>query len=209
MSDPPSGSLVPATFQTPHGKDAISPKQFLQFLNCLISESLGDDANLTHDKTSWVVMISGLSEQVYGYFPYFTPATRGTSNERITLTHVSLDVLDQVSRKIKSVYHGEEDLVKKLFVRLLGLCISAESWLEASNDGLLDHSDPSTIYAKATNILVYVMCQILGSPFRNETSAATQRGLAHGLLWASLDLVHGNLAYLLLVAGLRSPLQIS
>ncbi|KIK96406.1 hypothetical protein PAXRUDRAFT_138533 [Paxillus rubicundulus Ve08.2h10] len=194
MSDPPSSGLVPPTFQTPHGKAAVSPKQFLEFLYSLITQSLGDDVNAIHDKASWVLMISGLSEQVYGYFPYFTPATRGTSNERITLTHVSLEVLDQASHKIKSVYHGEEDLVKKLFVRLLGLCVSAESWLEAGDDSLPDHSDPSTIYSKATNILVYMLCQLLSSPFRNEISATTQRVLAHGLLWESLDLVHDILS---------------
>ncbi|KAF9238832.1 hypothetical protein BU15DRAFT_88266 [Melanogaster broomeanus] len=195
MGDPLSSSLVPATFQTPHGKDAISPKQFLEFLNSLMIQSLGEAANGIHDKASWIVMISGLSEQVYGYFPYFTHATRGTSNERITLTHVSLDVLDRVSHNIESVYHGEEELVKKLFVRLLGLCVSAESWLEAGNDSLPDNSDPSKIYSKATSLLVSIMCQILGSPFRNETSATTQRKMAHSLLWASLDLVQGNLAH--------------
>ncbi|KIJ20461.1 hypothetical protein PAXINDRAFT_174826 [Paxillus involutus ATCC 200175] len=202
MSDPPSSGHIPATFQTPHGKAVVSPKQFLEFLYSLITQSLGDDVNAIHDKASWVLMISGLSEQVYGYFPYFTPATRGTSNERITLTHVSLEVLDRASHKIKSVYHGEEDLVKKLFVRLLGLCVSAESWLEAGDDSLPDHSDPSTIYSKATNILVYMLCQLLSSPCRNEISATTQRILAHGLLWESLDLVHaaktffeGNMLY--------------
>ncbi|KAF8138752.1 hypothetical protein EV363DRAFT_544391 [Boletus edulis] len=184
MSDPPS-SCVPATFQTPNGEDAVAPKQLLEFLRSLIQESARDVNTPVHDKPSWVTMISGLADQVYGYFPYFSSIKQSTTNERITLTHVSLDVLDHASHQSRPIWYDMDDLVKKLFVRLLALCVSAESWLDATNTSLADHLDPTTLYSKATNILVHILVQLLASPFQREIS---QRILAHSLLRDVLDL---------------------
>lgn len=188
MSDPPS-SCVPATFQTPDGEDAVAPKQLLEFLRSLIQRSTADGDKPVYDRASWVTMISGLADQVYGHFPYFTSIKQGTTNERITLTHVSLDVLDHVSHQSRPIWYDGKDLVKKLVVRLLALCMSAESWLDATNDSLADHLDPSTLYSKATNILVHILCQLLASPFRRETS---QRIVAHSILWDVLGLTSGE-----------------
>ena len=185
----PLSSCVPATFQTPDGEDAVAPKQLLEFLKSLIEKSTGDGDKPVYDRPSWVTMISGLADQVYGYFPYFTSIKQGTTNERITLTHVSLDVLDHVSHQSRPMWYDGEDLVKKLFVRLLALCVSAESWLDATNASLADHLDPTTLYSKATNILVHILCQLLTSPFRREIS---QRIMAHSLLRDVLGLTQGK-----------------
>ncbi|KAH0840168.1 Nop14-like family-domain-containing protein [Lanmaoa asiatica] len=184
-------SCVPATFQTPDGEDAVAPKQLLEFLRSLIQKSTADGDKPVYDRASWVTMISGLADQVYGYFPYFTSIKQGTTNERITLTHVSLDVLDHVSHQSRPIWYDGKDLVKKLFVRLLALCVSAESWLDATNDSLADHLDPTTLYSKATNILVHILCQLLASPFRREPS---QRIIAHSLLWEVLGLTYDILS---------------
>lgn len=202
MSDPPS-SCVPATFQTPDGEDAVAPKQLLEFLRSLIQKSTGDGDKPVYDRASWVTMISGLADQVYGYFPYFTSIKQGTTNERITLTHVSLDVLDHVSHQSRPIWYDGSDLVKKLFVRLLALCVSAESWLDVTNDSLADHLDPATLYSKATNILVHILCQLLASPFRRETS---QRIVAHSLLWDVLGMTCGEQTYVPRVVVLASSL---
>lgn len=188
MSDPPS-SCVPATFQTPQGEDAVAPKQLLEFLRSLIQRSTADGNKPVYDRPSWVTMISGLADQVYGHFPYFTSIKQGTTNERITLTHVSLDVLDHVSHQSRPIWCDGKDLVRKLFVRLFALCVSAESWLDARNDSLADHLDPTTLYSKATTILVHILCQLLASPFRREIS---QRTLAHALLWDLLGWTYGE-----------------
>lgn len=188
MNDPPS-SCVPASFQTPDGEEAVAPKQLLEFLRSLIQKSSADGNNPVYDRPSWVTMISGLADQVYGYFPYFTSIKQGTTNERITLTHVSLDVLDHVSHQSRPIWYDGKDLVKKLFVRLLALCVSAESWLDATNDSLADHLDPTSLYSKATNILVHMLCQLLASPFQGETA---QRIFAHSLLWDVLGSTCGE-----------------
>ena len=184
MSNPPS-SCVPATFQTTEGEDAVAPKQLLEFLRSLTA----DGNKPVHDRPSWITMISGLADQVYGHFPYFTFIRQGTTNERITLTHVSLDVLDHVSHQSRPIWFDGQQLVKKLFLRLFALCVSAESWLDANNDSLTDHLDPTTLYSKATNILVHIMCQLLTSPFRMEIP---QRILAHSLLWDLLRCTNGE-----------------
>lgn len=186
MTDPPS-SNVPATFQTPDSEDAVSAKQLLEFLRSLIQKSSAGTP--VYDRASWVTMLSGLANQVYSYFPYFTSIKQGTTNERITLTHISLDVLDHISHQSRPVWYDGKDFVKKLFVSLFALCVSSESWLDATNDSLADHLDPTTLYSKATNILVYILCQLLASPFRRDVS---QRIWAHSLLWDVLGLTYGE-----------------
>ncbi|KAH7887462.1 hypothetical protein F5I97DRAFT_833310 [Phlebopus sp. FC_14] len=190
MSSPPSSNVAPATFQTPHGKDAISPKQFLDFLSSLVSKSLSDEVKVIREKAEWVIMITGLSEQVYSFFPFLTPAVQETSNERIVLTHFSLDILERVSQKVQFFYDGEVALVKKLFVTLLGLCLSAESWLEVTIHGSKDTSDPSTLFARATNMLVCLLRDLLSSCFRGTAEAGWR--LAVELLGEALELTQGT-----------------
>lgn len=154
-----------------------------------MQNSAGDSDNPVYDTAAWITMLSGLADQVYGYFPYFSSIKQGTTNERIMLTHVSLDVLDHVSHRSRPVWFDEKELVGKLFVRLIALCVSAESWLDATNDSLSDLLDPTTLFSKATNILVHILCQLLASPFRAEVS---QRIMAHSLLRDLLGWTYGE-----------------
>lgn len=182
----PTSSGIPATFQSPSRDDAVSPKQLLDFMKSMIKKSTGDG---DYDRPSWVTMILGLADQVYGYFPYYSFIKQSTTNERIALTHLSLDVLDHVSHQSRPVWYDGEDLVKKLFVRLLALCVSAESWLDVDSTTLADDLDPTTLYSKATNILVHILCQLFASPFRREIS---QRIMVHSLLWDVLGFTQGE-----------------
>ncbi|KAG9317708.1 hypothetical protein JVU11DRAFT_1921 [Chiua virens] len=187
MSDLPSNG-VPATFQTPDGKATVAPKQLLEFLRSLIQVPTEEH---DIDLTSWVTVVAGLADQVFGCFPYFTSIRQGTTNERITLTHSSLAVLDRVSRLSRPVWDNREDLVRKIFVRMLALCVSSESWLDVPTDDLAGNLDPTTLYSSATNILVVILCQLLASPFRKETAP---RIWAHGLLWDLLGLTNDMLS---------------
>ncbi|KAH7931163.1 hypothetical protein BV22DRAFT_1052917 [Leucogyrophana mollusca] len=162
MSTPLSTELssAPRTFQGKAGAGGIgspSPKDFREFLNGLLENDLGEASPAqgpVRDKSTWLAVISGLSEQIIGPFPYATPATRSTSNERLVLADVSLDVLSRVAERVEYLYAGEEATTKKLFVGLLGLCTSAESWLEVEATVKEDAPPPCTLYPKALHVLV-------------------------------------------------------
>lgn len=187
MDAPWSSGVVPATFQTPHNKNAISPKEFLEFLHS-IQASLHQDGVATRNKDGWVIMISGLSD-FWGSFPFLTSASRGTSNERITLTHYGLGILQYLSGEFERVFSGEDELLRKLSVSLLGLCVATEAWLEVEENGPEDSKNPSTLYKKASSILVNLLREWL-EYFPQNTEYAAVPSVALGFLSETLDVTH-------------------
>lgn len=184
----PSSSLVPGTFQTPDDKAGISPKAYLEFLDSL-EKSLATGSTATRNKASSVIMISGLCD-FCGSFPFLTPASRGTSNERITLTHHILDILRIHSREFESIFSGEDELLRKLSVCLLGLCVASEAWLSVGGDQVKDSSNPSVLYPKTCDTFVDLMKEWLEySPQSTECSAVPS--VALGFLMTTIDLVNG------------------
>ena len=188
MDAPWSSGLIPATFQTPHNKNAISPKEFLGFINS-ITTSLHQDGVSSRNKNGWVVMLSGLSD-FWGGFPFLTPASRETSNERIMLTHHALSILQYLSHEFERVFSGEDELLRKLSMCVLGLCVATEAWLEVEGHHSDESKDPSTLYKKASDILVDLLLEWLEfSPQNMESSGIPL--VALGFLSETLELSHG------------------
>ncbi|KAI6034535.1 hypothetical protein BKA83DRAFT_672562 [Pisolithus microcarpus] len=132
-----------------------------------IQASLHQDGVAIRNKDGWVIMVSGLSD-FWGSFPFLTSASRGTSNERITLTHYGLGILQYLSGEFERVFSGEDELLRKLSVSLLGLCVAAEAE---------DSKNPSTLYKKASSILY----------FSQNTEYAAIPSVALGFLSETLD----------------------
>ncbi|KAG1768696.1 hypothetical protein EDD22DRAFT_1041450 [Suillus occidentalis] len=191
--------IPPTTFQTPNGTNSASPKDLRDFL-----KSLNDDnPPLVLDKTLWLRLLASLLEQVFGCFPYFKPTMLGTTNERIELTDVTLDVFSRVGKKADSLdwlYADEEHLSKKVFVHFLGLCTSAESWLEVTDDG--DSGGASnTLYSKACGTLVEFLQLLSFSSIPGGESSDLQRGVLEDILYEATNLctmqsfLQGNPSY--------------
>jgi hypothetical protein len=187
MSVPPSSAppIPPTTFQTPNGTNSASPKDLRDFL-----KSLNDDnPPLVLDKTLWIRLLASLLEQVFGCFPYFKPTMLGTTNERIELTDVTLDVFSRVGKKADSLdwLYDEERLSKKVFVHLLGLCTSTESWLEVTDDG--DSGGASnTLHSKACGTLVEFLQLLSFSSTPGGDSSDLQGGGLQDILYEATNL---------------------
>ncbi|KAG1815741.1 uncharacterized protein BJ212DRAFT_240843 [Suillus subaureus] len=187
MSVPSSAPPIPpTTFQTPNGSNSASPKDLRDFL-----KSLNDDnPPLVLDKPLWLRLIASLLEQVFGCFPYFKPTMLGTTNERIELTDVTLDVFSRVGKRADSLdwlYSDEEHLSKKVFVHLLGLCTSTESWLEVVDSG--DSGGAShTLYSKACGTLVEFLQLLSFSSVPGGDSSDLQRGVLQDILYEATNL---------------------
>ncbi|KAH7912967.1 hypothetical protein BJ138DRAFT_1134431 [Hygrophoropsis aurantiaca] len=157
VSSPRNAFNIPGTFQD---ADNPSPKELKQFLNNLLDKDLSDDISADHsvyDKSTWLAIISALSEQIIGRLPYATPSTQGTSNERIVLTEITLNILTRAARRVDYLYVGEQQTTQKLITRLLGLCISAESWLDVEGVGKDDIPQPNAIYPKVLHVLAELL----------------------------------------------------
>ncbi|KAG1782969.1 hypothetical protein EV702DRAFT_234666 [Suillus placidus] len=188
MSVPPSSAppIPPTTFQTPNGTNSASPKDLRDFL-----KSLNDDnPPLVLDKPLWLRLLASLLEQVFGCFPYFKPTMLGTTNERIELTDVTLDVFSRVGKRADSLdwlYADEEHLSKKVFVHLLGLCTSTESWLEVTDEG--DSGGASNmLYSKACGTLVEFLQLLSFSSVSGGDSSDLQRGVLQDILYEATNL---------------------
>ncbi|KAG1755351.1 hypothetical protein EDB19DRAFT_399021 [Suillus lakei] len=188
MSAPSSSAppIPPTTFQTPNGTNDASPKDLRDFL-----KSLNDDnPPLVLDKPLWLRLLSSLLEQVFGCFPYFKPTLLGTTNERIELTDVTLDVFSRVGKRADSLdwlYADEEHLSKKVFVHLLGLCTSTESWLEVTDSGGSGGA-PNTLYPKACKTLVEFLQLLSFSSVPGGDSSDVERGVLQELLYEATHL---------------------
>jgi hypothetical protein len=196
MSAPSSSAppVPPGTFQTPNGTNSASPKDLRDFLRALRDKELHDDnpSISVQDRQPWLQLIAGLLEQVFGCFPYFKPSIQGTTNERIGLTDVSLEVLSSIGRRVDSLCVDEERLAKQVFVRLLGLCTSTETWLEVTDDGGSGGLPPNTLYSKACDTLVAFL-QILSIPAGQGMDPDTvQRGVLHEILQEAMDVCTGE-----------------
>ncbi|KAG0703893.1 hypothetical protein DFH29DRAFT_411383, partial [Suillus ampliporus] len=186
MSAPPSSvpPVPPTTFQTPNGTNSPSPKDLRDFL-----QSLKDDnPSLVVDKPVLLRLLAGLLEHVFGCFPYFTPTILGTTNERIELTDVTLDVFSRVGKRVDSLYADEEPrLSKKVFVHLLGLCTSTESWLEVTDEGNSGCA-PNALYSKACGTLVDFLQLLSFSSAPGGDPSNVQRGVLQEILHEAIDL---------------------
>jgi hypothetical protein len=196
MSAPPSNALPdpPATFQTPNGTNSASPKDLRDFLRSLRDKELHDDNPpiSVQDRQPWLQLVTGLLEQVFGCFPYFKPSIQGTTNERIELTDISLEVLSCIGRRVDSLYVDEEILSKQVFVHLFGLCTSTESWLEVTDEGNSGRLPPNTLYSKACDTLIVFLQNLSFSTGLGRDPNAVQMGILHKILHEATDLCTGE-----------------
>jgi len=191
-----SAPLVPPpTFQTPNGTEGASPKDLRDFLRSLRDNELQKDdipSTLVQDRQPWLKLVGGLLEHVFGCFPYFKPSIQGTTNERIELTDVSLEVFSCIGKRVDLLYVDEEHLTREVFVHLLGLCISAESWLEVANQSESGGLPlPNTLYPKACDTLVDFL-QNLSFLTSRGTYSGVQVGALHEILYEVTNLCTGE-----------------
>lgn len=187
MSAPPSSAppVPPSTFQTPNGTDGASPEDLRDFLRSLRDNELRNDDNpstLVQDRQPWIKLVAGLLEHVFGCFPYFKPSIQGTTNERIELTDVSLEVFSCIGRRVDLLYFDEERLTKQVFVHLLGLCNSTESWLEVTDQDESGRLPPNTLYSKACDTLVDFLQNLSFSTGRGRDPNSVQMGTLREIL---------------------------
>ncbi|KAG1752448.1 uncharacterized protein EDB91DRAFT_1243215 [Suillus paluster] len=190
MSAPPSSAppVPPTTFQTPNGTNSASPKDLRDFLQYLKNTN-DDNAPSVLEKPHWLNLLAGLLDNVFGCFPYFKSTIRGTTNERIQLTDDTLDVFSCVSKRaeVDSFYVDEERLSKKIFVHLLGLCTSTESWLEVTSEGDSGCA-PNTLYSKACETLVEFLQILSFSSAPGGDPGNAQWGVLQEILHEAIDL---------------------
>ncbi|KAI6023304.1 hypothetical protein EDC04DRAFT_303950 [Pisolithus marmoratus] len=135
-------------------------------------------------------MVSGLSD-FWGSFPFLTSASRGTSNGDASPSLTMAWAYFSTSQESLNASFPGRMLLRKLSVSLLGLCVAVEAWMEVEENGPEDSKNPSTLYKKASSIVVNLLREWLEHISQN-TEHTGVSPVALGFLSETLDVTHGK-----------------
>ncbi|CAA7258548.1 unnamed protein product [Cyclocybe aegerita] len=109
-----------------------SPAEFLKFLRSLTTQYLGDNSPriLAANKAAWVTIVNGLTDHFLGSFPLPDIVSWSAMQERVEVAEVTLEAIKRVFERVEGIYNDSEELVRKLFARLLDLCRVLDVWTE-------------------------------------------------------------------------------
>ena len=157
-------SVVPTSTPFPvpgfsASSDNATPAQFLDFLRSLITQYLGDTSPriLSSAKVAWVTIVDGLTDHFLRPFPLPDIVTWETMQEKVEMTEATLEVIRRVFMRVEGIYNGSEDLMRKMFARLLDLCRALDVWVDV---GILSGDQeftPGYIKEKALGLLVFLL----------------------------------------------------
>ncbi|KAF8165695.1 hypothetical protein B0H34DRAFT_248869 [Crassisporium funariophilum] len=110
-----------------------TPAEFLEFLRSLITQYLGDACPRipAANKAAWITIVDGLTDHFLGPFPSPDIVSWNTMQEKVEVTAMTLEVIGRVFRRVECIYNGSEQLVRKLFARLLDLCKVLDIWIDS------------------------------------------------------------------------------
>jgi serine/threonine-protein kinase ATR len=153
-----------------------SPAQFLEFLRSLISQYLDGDATSHIDASNtqtWTAIVVSLAETFLASFPLPDHVPWNTMQEKVTIVEATLEVMQRVFQRVDGIYYGSDDLVKKLFARLLDLCQVLDLWVErdlSPDEGVFM---PQHMKDKTFNIIVMVLRGLGGANLNLKASETT------------------------------------
>ncbi|KAF9534592.1 hypothetical protein CPB83DRAFT_204155 [Crepidotus variabilis] len=121
------------------GVDNATPAEFLDFLRSLTTLHLGDDRpRITDNTASWVTIVDGLTDHFLGTFPIPDIVAWGAMEEKVEVTRATLEVIRRAFLRVDGIHNSTEELLRKLFARLLDLCRVLDVWVEGlgEEDGM-------------------------------------------------------------------------
>lgn len=185
---------VPSTQLSNVTGDA-TPEQFHQYMRSLITQHFSGDPSSRIPKASdWDNVILGFSNSFVAPFPLPEPIiTWNALKEKITLLDTALDIIFRASQQVDSLFTGQRDGVKKLFVQLLNLCNILDAWLEGDVDGEDGIPLPSILRKKSFQALVAVLRCLGGNVGINQVDEPRWR-ILRDLLNETVNLIHDILS---------------
>ena len=158
MSTVPTSTPFPVPGFNSSSSNA-TPAQFLEFLRSLITQYLGETSPpiLSSAKTAWVTIVDGLTDHFLGQFPLPDIVSWETMEEKVEMTEATLEVIKRVFMRVEGIYNGSEDLVRKMFARLVDLCRILDVWVDV---GILSGDrafTPGYIKEKALGLLIFLL----------------------------------------------------
>ena len=174
-----------------------TPAQFLEFLRSLITQYLGDTSPriLSSAKAAWVTIVDGLTDHFLGSFPLPDVVTWETMQEKVEMTEAALEVIRRVFMRVEGIYNGSEDLVRKIFARLLDLCRTLDVWVDVGIPSGDQAFTPGYIKEKAFSLLVFLLRGLGDSdntPPPSDHQSQPSWKMLREILKECIDVCHGG-----------------
>lgn len=192
----PSATPFPVPTFDGSNNDA-SLDQFLDFLRTLISQYLSDNNPRipSSNKDAWITVIGGLTDHLLATFPLPDIVSWSALQEKVTSTLTTLDVVKRVFERVDGIYQGTTGMVKKVFARLLNLCLVLDSWVDIEmqlEDGLVH---PKVLKGKGFEVLVTLLRGLGGNVLTTAGIAEPSWRTLRMILNECLEVCHGELSY--------------
>ncbi|KAF9450927.1 hypothetical protein P691DRAFT_418307 [Macrolepiota fuliginosa MF-IS2] len=194
----PSATPFPVPSFDGSDNDA-SLERFLDFLRTLVSQYLSDNAPRIprSNRDAWITVINGLTDHLLTTFPTPGIVSWGALQEKVTSVFTTLDVVKRVFERVDGIYHDTAEMVKKVFARLLNLCLVLDLWVDIEirlEEGL---ADPKILRKKGFEVLVTLLRGLGGNVLTTagivEASWRTLRVILNECLEVCHDLVSKTL----------------
>lgn len=164
-------NLLPSTpFSVPGLNTADSNPGFLRFVRSLIDDHLSNEPPRIPSlyKCAWVGAIDGITDLLLVPFPLPNSASWASMEEKILVLDAVLEVISRVFLRVEEIYTNSERLVRKVFARLLDLCLVLEVWTEVEIDCGAELLSPIHMKDKAFGTLITLLRGLDDSPVHSE-----------------------------------------
>jgi len=180
------------------------PAQFLLFLRSLVKRYLGDDCHPIPlaKKDDWVTIVNGLADHFLGSFYLPDDVSWEAMQERLEITEATLEVVRRVFLRVEGIYNDSEELIRKMFVRLLDLCRVLDLWVGSAVQNEEVKEFRETVFSVLVSILRGLGCNN-PVPEQQRSSWETLRGI----LQAGIDVCNGKGCFPFRCHRMLIPLQ--
>ena len=191
MNIPMSTPFPVPSFQNTNAD--TSPKQFLGFLRNLVADNLAGDPSIripASSRDSWITIINGLSDHFLVSFPTPNVVEWSAMHDKLDLIDITLEIIQRVTGRVEALYSGPGDAAKTVFVRLLNLCNTLDSWLDVDVPTEDDAPTPLRLREKAFTVVVDLLHHLGDTAAGGQSNTPSWKTL-RSILIECLDVAQG------------------
>lgn len=192
-------SLVPDTtpFPVPTFSGSESDKtleRYLDFLRDLESKYLSENTPRP-SKDGWITVIDGLTQHMLTTFPLPEAVSWSALGEKVTSVLATLDTVKRVFERVNVIFLGTAEMMKKVFARLLSLCLVLDSWvdLDVQLEGGVTH--PKVVRERGFEAMIGILRGLGGNVVTSVEISDPSWKTLRIILIECLEVCHGEYNY--------------
>lgn len=166
---------------------------YLEFLRDLESRYLSDNTPRP-SKDGWITVIDGLTEHMLT-FPLPEGISWSALGEKVTSVLATLDTVKRVFERVNVIFLGTAEMMKKVFARLLSLCLVLDSWVDLDvqlEDGVMH---PKVVRERGLEVTIGILRGLGRNVVTTVENSDPSWKTLRTILNECLEVCHGELDY--------------